>query len=108
MKKIIKWIYLIQDNQLNLCWSLKEKNLKSHIYIIRFDFNASDLGNHNYSSENEINSIEDFEGVEDEETQKESNEALNFKNAKQQLLKMSIDKSYSIYQMNKNNLIDSA
>ena len=56
---------------MNSLLKLKRKNLKQIIYKIGFDFNASDLGNHNYSSENELSSIEDFEGVEDEETQKE-------------------------------------
>ena len=46
----------------------KEKNLKKDIYDKGDDSNISDFDNHDInSSENELNSIEDFERAEDEE-----------------------------------------
>ena len=72
------------------------------------DSNVSDFDNHDIdSSENELNSIEDFERAEDEEAKRESNESLDSLNAQQQLLKTIIDKGYSYYKIDKENLIDS-
>ena len=71
----------------------KEKKTWNDIYDRGDNSNASDLDNHDiYSSENDFNSIEDFEGVDDEP--KKSNEAFNFFNAKQKLLKTFIYKEW--------------
>ena len=64
--------------------------MKKDIYDKGDDPNVSDFDNHDIdSSENEPNSIEDFERAEDEEAKRESNESLNSLNAQQQLLKSS-------------------
>ena len=82
--------------------------MKKDIYDKGDGSNVSDFDNHDIdSSENELNSIEDFERAEDEEAKRESNESLNFLNAQQQLLKTFMDKGYSIYKIDKENLIDS-
>ena len=50
---------------------LKKKEDFEKIYDRGYDSNVSDLDNHNInSSENYLNSIEDFEGIEDLETKK--------------------------------------
>ena len=86
----------------------KREELEKDIYDKGDDSNVSDFDNHDIdSSENELTSIEDFERAEDEEAQRESNESLNFLNAQQQLLKTFMDKGYSIYKIDKENLIDS-
>ena len=86
----------------------KREELEKDIYDKGDDSNVSDFDNHDIdSSENELNSIEDFERAEDEEAKRESNEYLNSLNAQQQLLKTFMDKGYSIYKIDKENLIDS-
>ena len=86
----------------------KREELKKDIYDKGDDSNVSDFNNHDIdSSENELNSIEDFERAEDEEAKKESNESLNSLNAQQQLLKTFMDKGYYIYKIDEENLIDS-
>ena len=71
---------------------LKKKNLKD-THDRGIDTYASHLDSNDiYSSQIKLNSIEDFE---DEET-KESNEALNSLNVKQQLLKKLMNKGYSM------------
>ena len=86
----------------------KREELEKDIYDKGDDSNVSDFDNHDIdSSENELNSIEDFERAEDEEVKRESNKSLNSLNAQQQLLKKFMDKGYSIYKIDKENLIDS-
>ena len=86
----------------------KREELEKDIYDKGDDPNVSDFDNHDIdSSENELSSIEDFERVKDEEAKSESNESLNSLNALKQLLKTFINKGYSIYKIDKENLIDS-
>ena len=92
---------------MNSLLKLKERTWKN-IYDKGDDSNVSDFDNHDIdSSENELNSIEDFERAEDEEAKRKSNESLNSLNTHQQPLKTFIDKGYSIYKIDKENLIDS-
>ena len=86
----------------------KREELEKDICDKGDDSNVSDFDNHDIdSSENDQNSIEDFERAEDEEAKRESNESLNSLNTHQQLLKTFMDKGYSIYKIDKENLIDS-
>ena len=86
----------------------KREELEKDIYDKEDDFNVSYFDNQYIdSSENELNSIEDFERTRDEEAKRESNKSLNSLNAQQQLLKTFMDKGYSIYKIDKENLIDS-
>ena len=48
-----------------------------------------------------------MKGSNDEETKRESNESFNSLNTQQQLLKTFMNKGYSIYKIDKENLIDS-
>ena len=60
----------------------KREELEKDIYDNWDDSNVSDFDNLFIdSSENELNSIEDFERAEDEEAKRESNESLNSLNA---------------------------
>ena len=93
---------------IELSLETKREKLENDIYDKGDNSNVSDFDNHEIdSSENELNSIEDFEKAEDEEAKRKSNEFLNSLNAQQQLLKTFMDKGYSIYQIDKENLIDS-
>ena len=68
----------------------KREELEKDIYDKGDDSNVSDFNNHDIdSSENELNSIEDFERAEDEEAKRESNESLNFLNVQKNFLKRS-------------------
>ena len=100
--------FINSRQSIELLLEAKREELEKDIYNKGGDSNVSDFDNHDIdSSENELNSIEDFERAEDEEAKRESNESLNSLNAHQQLLKTFMDKGYSIYKIDKENLIDS-
>ena len=93
---------------IELPFEAKREELEKDIYDKGDDSNVSDFDNHDIDlPKNELNSIEDFERIEDKEAKRESNESLNSLNAQQQLLKTFMDKGYSIYKIDKENLIDS-
>ena len=106
-KTVIKDL-LNSRQSIELPLEAKKEELEKGIYDKGDDYNVLDFDNHDIDSiENELNSIEDFERAEDEEAKRESNESLNSLNAQQQLLKTFMDKGYSIYKIDKENLIDS-
>ena len=81
---------LYSRQSIELPLEAKREELEKDIYDKGDDSNVSDFDNHDIdSSENELNSIEDFERAKDEEAKRESNESLNSLNAHQQLLKSS-------------------
>ena len=107
-KKNSKKDLLNSRQSIELSLEAKREELEKDIYDKGDDSNVSDFDNHDIdSSENELNSIEDFERAEDEEAKRELNESLNSLNAQQQLLKTFMDKGNSIYKIDKGNLIDS-
>ena len=86
--KSSKWIKGRKENSkkdllnsrqsIELTLEAKREKLEKDIYDKGDDSNVSDFDNHDIdSSEDELNSIEDFERAEDEKTKRESNESLN-------------------------------